>query len=437
MSALDDGSAPPNTSNGWEQKREIWAEPACAGVLFRQPKVALSMEIVSDYDRGLLRGIGRFSRLCGPWLLSINGRDSELGWLKAEFTGIIARVRSLKQADGIKASNLPAVIIEASMEELATSEHLKEFSEIIDDSSAIAKMAADHFFERGLKSFAFCGWEKCPWSIRREQAFYRIVAERGFPCFTYRIDPPKSALLGNTVVSFAKKHSPLAGWLKSLPRPTGVMACNDMCGRNVLEACAAAGVSVPAHLAVLGVDNDELVCELSRPPLSSVALGLEQAGYQAAFLLSELMANRSERRKQVVQVRPLHVVERRSGDLIIKDDALVARALHFIKDRVGLGIRVPDVVDEAGVSRRTLERRFFRANFRSLGFEIRRSRLDRAKALLQETGLSVRCVAAEAGFSGTRMFYRIFRQMEGCSPTTFRRRLPGSASDYGRGKPAS
>jgi len=201
------------------------------------------------------------------------------------------------------------------------------------------------------------------------------------------------------------------------------MACNDMCGRQVLEACGAAGVRVPGHVAVVGVDNDELMCELCEPSLSSVALDLERAGYQAAHLLDEIMLAELKQQRHIVPVKPLWVVTRRSSDLIIKDDLLVGEALRFIKDHAAQNIGVPDVVQQLGVSRRTLERHFFKAIGSSILTAINRYRLDRAKGLLHETGLPAYRIASEAGFANVRMFKRIFRRAERCSPETFRQQL--------------
>jgi LacI family transcriptional regulator len=329
------------------------------------------------------------------------------------------------------------VVLEACIGEVATANPLEGFSEILTDSPAIAQMVADHFVAHGLRSFAFCGFSHCPWSYRREEAFYRKITERGFPCSTHRIDIANWMRHGDWIRSFGKEQGHLTRWLKSLPRSTGVMACNDMCGRQVLESCADAGLRVPAQVAVVAVDNDELICELSQPPLSSVALDVEKAGYEAARLLSEMMAGRAEKRKRVVPVVPLWVVGRRSSDLVFKGDPLVADGLRFIKDHAGLGIGVPDVVAEMGVSRRTLERRFFHALGGSVLAEINRSRLDRAKCLLQETTLPVYRVAAEAGFANTRMFNRNFRRVEGCPPKIFRQHLTEGMTAHGQLKQAA
>jgi len=223
----------------------------------------------------------------------------------------------------------------------------------------------------------------------------------------------------NWIESWEHEQPVLADWIKGLPKPVGLMACNDICGREVLQACASTGLHVPDDVAVVGVDNDELMCELSNPTLSSVALDLEKAGYEAARLLDGLMSGRFDN-NHIVQVEPAYVVTRQSSDLIAQDDPCVAAALRFIKDHAGQAIAVSDVGEEVGVSRRTLERRFLRALGRSVYSEITRCRVERAKRLLVETDLPSYRVAGGAGFGSTKTFNRVFRRAGGVSPKEFR-----------------
>ncbi len=222
--------------------------------------------------------------------------------------------------------------------------------------------------------------------------------------------------------------SRLAGWLRSLPRPVGLMACNDDRGRQVLQACAAAGLRVPEEVAVVGVDDDALLCELSDPPLSSVALDLEGAGYRAAELLEGLMAGRV-RGRRVVTVDPVRVVSRRSSDVLVMDDSVVARALRFIRDHANRPMGIDAVVERAGVSRRTLERRFAAAVGRSLFEEMDARRMDRARRLLMETDLPVTRVAETAGFSRLKPMLRAFRRAEGTTPAGYRQRARRTQGD--------
>ncbi len=219
----------------------------------------------------------------------------------------------------------------------------------------------------------------------------------------------------------------LAEWLRKLAKPVGVMACNDDRGRKVLQACAIAGVQVPEELAVVGVDNDELVCELSDPPLSSVALDLERTGYRAAAVLDGLMAGRFKQYCEL-PVEPLWIVARRATDVVAQEDRQIAAALAFIRDNAQQPISVADVVRQTDLSRRTLERRFLGAVGRTVLSEITRCRLERARRFLLETDLRVDGVARASGFGNLKPMTRAFRDQEGCSPTEFRRRQIGDGS---------
>jgi len=384
------------------------------------PQVALLLETSTQYGRVLLRGIVRYSRLHKPWSLYVAPGHLEQVLPKAKSwsgTGIIARVRSPAMAKIIRATRLPFVA--SSLDEFRSSQRGDKVGEIRTNSAAIAQMAATHLVERGLRHFAFCGFAGCAWSMRREEAFSQYLRDRGFRCQAHRIELANWMHRPNWIEKWEYEQPVLVNWLKSLPKPVGLMACNDTCGREVLQASAAAGLRVPDEVAVVGVDNDELMCELSTPPLSSVVLELEKAGYEAASLLSSLMSGHLTG-NHLVQVEPVCVVTRQSTEVIAQDDPCVATALRFIKNATGQAINVPAVVEQVALSRRTLERRFFRALGRSILSEITRCQLERAKRLLLETDLPSYRVAAAAGFGTTKTFNRAFRRATGVFPTRFR-----------------
>lgn len=382
--------------------------------------MALLLETSTEYGRGLLRGIVRYSRLHGPWSLYVAPGHLEQALPKAKSwngTGIIARIRSPEMAKLIRATGLPFVA--SSLDESRPSGSEDKFGEIRTDSAGIARMAAAHLVDLSLRHFAFCGFVGCAWSLHREEAFSRHLKDQGFHCETHRIKLANWMQRPNWIENWEDEQPLLVDWLKSLPKPVGLMACNDICGREILQACAAAGLRVPDDVAVVGVDNDQMMCELSNPPLSSVALDLDKAGYEAARLLDSLMSGHRAR-NQVVEVEPVYVVTRQSSEVIAQDDPCVATAFQFIKNHAGQAISVPNVVEQAGVSRRTLERRFFRALGRSIHSEITHCRVERAKRLLLETDLPSHRVAAGAGFGSIKTFNRVFRRAAGCPPKHFR-----------------
>lgn len=391
------------------------------------PKVALVIESSTGYGRGLLRGIVRYSRLHGPWSLFV--APGHLEQTLAEVSswnvdGVICRVSTPKMARATLPERLPQI---ASFLDEFPSVSEYQFCEIRADSKAIARMAAQHLVDRRFTHFAFCGFSRCPWSSIRERHFTRYLRTRGFTCDQHliRLTPWWRP---NWIRSIKHEQPSLIKWLISLPKPVGLMACNDTCGQEVLEACALAQLHVPDEVAVVGVDNDELMCEVSNLPLSSVSLELDNAGYESAQLLEGLMSGKVKGR-HVIKIAPAVVARRTSTDTQVQDDLVVTKTLQFIRDHAANPINVTDIVDGVGASRRTIERHFQRTMGYSLLSEIAHSHLKRAKQLLLETNLPCYSVSKDAGFSSVKAFNRAFRLTEGMSPKEFRQSkqpTPGS-----------
>jgi LacI family transcriptional regulator, galactose operon repressor len=387
----------------------------------RAPQVALLLETSTEYGRGLLRGILRYSRLHGPWSMYVAPRHLDQVLPEAESwngTGIIARIRSPQMEKQILSTGLPFVA--SQLGESRPPKAGRRFGEIDTHSTAIAQMGAKHLLERGLRSFAFCGFMNCHWSAVREMEYVRLLREKGFSCFTRHIHMASWLQQPHWLDTWRHEEPGMVSWLRSLPKPAGLMACNDVCGRQVLQACVTAGLQVPDDVAVVGVDNDDLICELSDPPLSSVALDVERAGYESAQLLDSLMSGRIKK-GYVVHVEPTHVVTRRSSDVIAQDDRLMVSALRFIRDHFAQGITVRNVAEDARTSRRTLERHFSMVIGRSILSEISRCRIERAKELLLETQVSCYRVASEVGFNSLKTFNRTFHRREAITPQGFRK----------------
>jgi LacI family transcriptional regulator len=331
-------------------------------------------------------------------------------------TGVIGRIQSARIARKILAAGLPLIGIDLSQRQLASNSPLSGISEIHADSHQAGRLAAEHFLERGFRHFAFCGYVGRDWSESRQQGYCECLAEADCSCNVYQPGRHKRGL------SWQWEQPMVISWLKSLPKPVAIMACNDIRGRQLLEASLLAGLTVPEDMAVIGVDDDHLICNLSNPPLSSVAFNLEQAGYQAAELLDGLMSGTIQRPQQIT-VKSLWVVPRRSSDVIATEDRRVATVLRFIRDHAKQPIGVGDVSKQAGISRRSLEIRFRRALGRSIRSEIQRVRLAHTKHLLLETNLPAERVADLAGFSSLAYLSNVFRREVGMPLAQFRRQM--------------
>jgi LacI family transcriptional regulator len=393
--------------------------------MVRMPKVALLVETSRGYGRDLLRGVMRYARLHGPWGFYLTPGDFVQALPRMRSwggTGIIARVETPAVARAILASGLPTIALGLSDEQLRPDSPLSRLSEVVSDSQGAGRMAAEHLLERGFRRYAYVGAAGRVWSGRRQESFCARVREASFEPRVY--DVPRT----QRAAAWEREQPVLSCWLAALPRPVGVMASNDDRGREVLEACRDAGLRVPEEVAVVGVDNDELLCELADPPLSSVALNAEAGGYRAAALLDRMMRGTSRKPRRLL-VEPLRVVARRSTDVVALGDPEVAAALHFIQDHATDPIGVSDVVEEIMISRRALELRFRRATGRTLHAEIRRVRLERAGRLLVETDLPVTRVAEVSGFGRASYLAQVFRQAFGSTPARYRCRMRGGTPE--------
>ena len=393
---------------------------------FPTPKVALLVETSLGYGRRFLRGVVRYARLHGPWGFYINPSDLRQLLPRMEEwggTGIIARIETRQVERAVLATGLPTIAHDLNKRQLAHGSPLAGLCEVRPDSRAAGVLAAEHLLDRGFRQFAFVGsWGDFPWSIDRGVGFAERLAAAGHRCESFPMPRRPSDR------RWGREQKILAAWLRSLPKPLGVLASDDDRGRQVCEACHTADLAVPDEVAVVGVDNDDLLCELADPPLSSVALDSEQAGWDAAALLDRMMRGEKVKRQRIL-VAPTGVVVRRSSDARTTGDLAVTQAVRFIHDNASRGIGVNDVVAAVGGSRRTLEVRFRKTLRRAVNAEIQRAKIERATRLLAETDLSVDRIARAAGFRTSGYLIRLFSREHGIPPGTYRRKIRGDERD--------
>jgi LacI family transcriptional regulator len=378
--------------------------------------VALLIETSRAYGRGLLRGISRYQRDHGPWSIYFQPRglnDAAPPWLKTwRGDGILARIANRRMAALIDRTGIPVVDLRFGVPGLSV-------PAVGIDNATVVQRALDHFLDRGFREFAFCGYPRGSraWMDVRADLFGQLVAETGLRCeyFNSTSRPGKE-------LTWEQDQQQLARWVKRLPKPVAVMACNDDRGLQLLDACRRAGVHVPDEISVLGVDNDEFLCGLATPSLSSVDINVERIGYQAAALLDGLM------RGQQPPPGPLlfpagDVIARQSTDSVAIDDPELSAAVRYLRDHACEGIRMSNVTQATGIERRTLERRMKALFGRSPKDELVRTQLDEAKRLLAGTELSIKAVSLRTGFANSRYFSQVFRNRVGLAPGQFREKM--------------
>ncbi|NNE00740.1 MAG: DNA-binding transcriptional regulator [Pirellulaceae bacterium] len=381
-----------------------------------QYSIALLIETSSSYGRQILRGIQRFIQTENrqEWVAAIEERDVNAGvpdWIKNwSGDGIISRQLFGDLGHQIRDQGIAFV-------ELTDRESVSDFTSVRSDDLEIGRLAADHFHDRGFTQFAFCGFSGEAWSDRRREGFERqLQSFSSSNVYCYQSD-----WYEKSVKRPDRARAKLARWLSQLPKPIGLMACNDVCGKQVIDGCHQASLPVPESVAIVGVDNDELLCSFCHPPLSSVMPNAETIGFRAAKILSRMLANKKHRaRVDEVLIPPLGVFPRQSSDVVAVEDRDLAEALKFIRDHACESISVADVVKYCGVSRSTIERKMRQLIGRTPQQEIRRVRLRHACALLAGTDLSIEAVASECAYEHPEYLHVVFKREMQMTPGEYR-----------------
>ncbi len=377
-------------------------------------QVMLMIETSTAFARGLIDGIGRYAMTHGNWLLCAKERgldDDALRLLRSwKGDGIIFRGANQATVEAIRRKRVPAVNAFPNV-------YADDFPLVHPDEDRIVKLAVSHFMERRFRNFAFCAVENLRWVEWRRQAYLRELARHGIK--------PHVLILGKSAEErWNQQHKQLVGWATSLPKPVAILAANDFSATRLNAACRTAGVRVPDDAAVLGVDNDDVLCHLTSPPLSSIDLNSSAIGRQAAMLLDDLMEGGATP-AEPVWVPARGVVTRRSTEALAIDDDDVIRAVRFIREHVCNGIDVPHVVSNVNVSRTTLERKFAALLQMTPGQAISQARIQRVKEFLSETDYAIERIAQLVGYCTQSHLTVAFKRETGMTPGEFRRQAQG------------
>ncbi|MGC8541951.1 MAG: XylR family transcriptional regulator [Phycisphaerae bacterium] len=388
--------------------------------------IALVIDAVGSYGSGLLRGISRFAHTHPNWTVEYEPWMEEENlprWLfRGKFQGVLCRIRNPRQFASLRRLRVPIV-------DLGSLEPPKGIANIHSDHQAIAELAADHLIQCGLQTFAYCGFESQQASEQRAAAFHAYMSEKGFNPQVF-ISPSRRGGGAGRSPGWRSSidYAHLLPWLKALPKPTGIMACNDICGRLVLAGCQHAGIHVPAEIVLVGVDDDEVLCELAVPTMTSINPAADKIGFEAAELLNSIIGGvKVPDKPQLVQ--PAGVITRTSTDTIAVADKVVAKALRYIREYTGKALTVDKVLDYLAnenmlVSRCTLERRFVSVAGFSPYEEINRVRLNRIERLLLNTRYPLTRIAELTGFDAESHLNRFFKRYRGQTPGRFRLQAP-------------
>ena len=384
------------------------AKPANVALTRKPAVTVLSNDMAITSARCVARGIINYADQHG-WELRFESNylayDNVAVNDAGQPDGILANIPTTETERRLRMTGIPVVDISGHL----AHRHLPQ---VLPDNQAIGRLGAEHLLERGCEHFGFCDDRQFAWSRSRCDAFCARVAEAGYTC---SVCNPFMHGRVNQV------RNALRRWMASLPKPLGVMAPCDRAGCQVLAACHHYGLAVPDNVAVLAVDDDELLCLMAMPRLTSVKPAFEQVGYEAALLLDRLMHG-DPRPAEPVLVAPIGVAARASTDVFHVADPIVKEAVRYIREHAQKPLRTLDLVKRLGIPRRTLDRHFRNVMRRSLHDEICHAHLALAKTLLSTTTMTVTHVAEASGFPSTERMCLWFAKTTGVTPREYRKR---------------
>jgi LacI family transcriptional regulator len=365
----------------------------------------------------MLSGIAGYERSHEPWATFLDDEaraETEPDWLhERRWDGVISRHTTPDLVQTCEKLHIPLV-------DLNDAPAFPGVPKIRPDNTAMGHLGAEHFMERGFRNYGFCGFADTGWSCERRDGFAEALRLTGHVCNVFDVEYP-----GDRTPSWdTKQTTVLGGWLRRLAKPVAVMACNDLRAFQVINAAHAVDLLVPEEVAILGVNNDTVYCELAHPPLSSVASNAFQSGYKAAEFLDQRMAGR-KLESDDVRIEPLDVVARHSTDVLAIADKNVAAALSFIRENACRGITVEEVLHHAFASRSVLEKKLRRYLGRSPQAEIRRVQVAKIRQLLMETDFPLKKVAELTGFEHVEYMCVVFKRLTGDPPGIFRKKNKG------------
>lgn len=370
------------------------------------------------YDHRAHRGATRYAIEHGWHLDATMANSSEFAW-GWQGDGILCKLGYTKinpdYLQFVKDLNLPAV-------DLSVFGQNAGLPSIEFDPAAIASQAADHFAERGIRNFAWYPNDVAPPIQFRERAFVRHMQRVGHDVHLIPTDSSGSTFgdaSGGERTDWREAAEVLGQRLAKLPRPIGVLCFSDEWGLKVLEACQQVGLQVPEDVAVLGINNNTLVCESLMTPLSSVALDMEAWAYRACAMLDQIMDGQPAP-KGLTPFPASGVVTRRSTDTVAVEHPEVAKAVSFIAEQYHRPIGVDDVVAATRLTRPGLKRAFKTHLRRSIREEVQRVRVRHIKRLLIETDYTIETIAQKVGLGGPRQLYHTFERVESITPRQYR-----------------
>jgi len=376
------------------------------------PRILLFPDLSRGFGRGIMAGISRYAEVHGRWHFYFrqpsylqHGDDLDLKEFRRwKPDGVVC---SVKQAGRMRKLQVPMVCYDPG-------NYTGNLPCIVSDNPEIGRLAARHFMDLGLRNFAYCGFPSLCWSRIRSASFRAHLQESGQE--SHHFVP-----IGD-LNSWSQEEEQIRAWILELPKPIGIFCCNDDRAMSVSEICAALGLSIPEDVALLGADDDELICEVMSPPLTSIRISSEQAGYDAAGLLIRMIQGKEKADGQRLVAKAANIVIRQSTNILMVKHPSLKKAVQYIRQHLGSPIQVTDVVQSAGLSHRALNDLFHKELKQSIGKYLTHARIQHISHLLVDTDLQIQEIADAVGYEDDRHFARYFKRSTGDTPQAFRRK---------------
>ena len=370
------------------------------------PRVGIWVDTTTRSGQDIVQGILSYVRANTTWriyLPELIRGNVELNQQPVG-DGVLVQLNNAVQADRVAEVDVPAINVNG---ECATD----ALPSVSTDTEAVARLALDHFVTLGFRRVAVGCWMGRPAGQEIAECYARLAKASDIDVGIIECDAARA---------WEEIRDSVVVWVQRLPEKTAILATDDSLGQLILDACCTAGRQVPSDLAVLGVGNDELICGIAEPPMSSIELDNRRTGYEAARCLHQML-ERGVRGKGELRIPPIEIIARRSTDQMVVDDPAVGAAAKFIRDHALDGIKVADVLDAVPLSRRVLETRFRNQFGRTLHQEILSVQLENIKELLRSTDLSMFQIASRSGFRHVEYMSVVFKREIGTTPSEYRR----------------
>lgn len=379
-------------------------------------KIIFLTDFTEEYAKFLLKGIVEYTKEHEPWELCKmplsyrveHGVEGVLEW--ALDWGADAIIAQFYPTDNVSIFAENGIIAIAQ----DFKQRFTNIPNITGDHIAAGRMGAEYFIQRGFKNFAFYGYRGVVWSDERFIGFRETLEKKnlGKNLFEYQNIDFKDL--------WYYESKPLTEWLKLLPKPIAIMASDDNQAHNIIEICNKNSIRIPEDVAILGVDNDEAVCLMSIPPLSSINQDVEKGGFEAAEMIDRLLANKGVKPYDIV-VQPTHITTRNSTDTYATSNKHIQKVLKHIHINTNEKLNVDDIVNLVPMSRRLLEIKFKEVTGESIYNYILNLRIEKFILQLVETDDAIVDIAMNLGFSDYKNISRQFKKMKGCTPLEYRK----------------